>query len=300
MERGVGLAWRVLEGGEPLYLEDASQAPEALFFTGRRVRASYLGVPLRNIEGKILGVISADTAERGGELFPEDRHFLIALAEAAGAALARLEALRQAQEEAGRFRSLAELSARLEGLESPEEILEEALEALHRISGFQVARFDQAAPEGLRLRMVAGDPPEAWLHQARREVWPAGRGLRGQTLLTGQALYAPSYPDHPLALPGHVAAGLRCAAYTPVQLLGQILGVLSLLDFRQTYLDNPLPLLEFAARRLTRALEKTEAMQQLRQTREEALKGLGVALEYRDLETAGHTERVTRLALRLA
>ncbi|MBI5811519.1 MAG: GAF domain-containing protein [Meiothermus silvanus] len=300
MGRGVGLAWRVLEGGEPLYLEDASQAPEALFFSGRRDRAAYLGVPLRNAEGQVLGVLSADTAEQGGGLFPEDRHFLIALAEATGAALARLEALRQAQEEAGRFRALAELSARLEGLEGPEEILEEALEALQRISGFQVACFHQAAPEGLRLLMVAGVPPEAWLHQARREVWPASRGLRGQTLLSGQALYAPSYPDHPQALPEHVAAGLRCAAYTPVQLSGQILGVLSLLDFRQTYLDNPLPLLEFAARRLANALEKAESLQQLRQTREEALKGLGVALEYRDLETAGHTERVTRLALRLA
>ncbi|MFX4373464.1 hypothetical protein ABTA49_17635, partial [Acinetobacter baumannii] len=63
---------------------------------------------------------------------------------------------------------------------------------------------------------------------------------------------------------------------------------------------NPLPLLEFAARRLANALEKAESLQQLRQTREEALKGLGVALEYRDLETAGHTERVTRLALWLA
>jgi putative nucleotidyltransferase with HDIG domain len=77
-------------------------------------------------------------------------------------------------------------------------------------------------------------------------------------------------------------------------------GVLSLLDFQEAYRENPLPLLGFAARRLERALEKAQTLQQLRQTREEALKGMGVALEYRDLETAGHTERVTALALRLA
>lgn len=300
IKRGTGLAWRVLEEGEPLYLEDASQAPQAIFFSGRPSRAAYLGVPLRDARGRTLGVLSADTAEQGGVLFPEDRHFLIALAEATGAAMARLEALHQAREEADRFRALAELSARLEALEEPGEILEEALEALHRISGFQVACFHEATPEGLRLGMVAGEPSEAWLHQARREVYPPGRGLRGQTLLSGQALYAPHYPEHPLALPGHIAAGLKCAAYTPVQLSGRTTGVLSLLDFRQAYLDDPLPLLGFAARRLANALEKAETLKQLRATREEALKALGLALEYRDLETAGHTERVTVLALRLA
>jgi putative nucleotidyltransferase with HDIG domain len=300
MERGMGLAWRVLEGGEPLYLEDASQAPEALFLSRRRNRAAYLGVPLRDAEGRVLGVLSADTAEQGGDLFPEDRHYLLALAEAAGVAIARLEALRKAQREAERFRSLAELSARLEALDSPEAILEEALGALWQISSFQVACFHESTPEGLRLRVVTGDPPEAWLEQARQERYPPGRGLMGQALLTGEALYAPSYPDHPQALPERMALGLKSAAHMPVGRFGRTVGVLSLLDFQEAYRENPLPLLGFAARRLERALEKAQTLQQLRQTREEALKGMGVALEYRDLETAGHTERVTALALRLA
>lgn len=300
MERGVGLAWRVLEGGEPLYLEDASQAPEALFFSGRPSRAAYLGVPLRDTEGRVLGVLSADTAEQGGGLLPEDRHLLLALAEAAGAAIARLEALRKAQGEAERFRALAEFSARLEALEDPEAILEEAMEALWRISRFQVALFSEVTPEGLWTRMVTGEPPEAWLTQARQESYPPSRGLMGQALLTGEAIYAPSYPDHPLALPERVALGLKSAAHMPVGLFGRTVGVLSLLDFRQAYREDPLPLLGFVAHRLERALEKAQTLQQLRQTREEALKGLGVALEYRDLETAGHTERVTALALHLA
>jgi putative nucleotidyltransferase with HDIG domain len=300
MKRGMGLAWRVFEGDEVLYLEDASQAPEAFFFSGRPSRAAYLGVPLRDAGGRVLGVLSADTAEQGGRLFPEDHHFLAALAEATGAALARLEALHRAQEEAERFRALADLSARLEAVEEPKAILEEALEALHRISGFQVACFHETLPEGLRLLMVAGEPSEEWLRQARQEVYPPGRGLRGQTLLTGKAVYVPSYRDHPQSLPEQVAMGLKSAAYMPVQLSGQTTGVLSLLDFNTSHLENPLPLLTFTARRLAHALEKAETLRQLRQAREEALKGLGVALEYRDLETAGHTERVTRLALRLA
>ncbi|AWR87133.1 GAF domain-containing protein [Meiothermus taiwanensis] len=300
MERGMGLSWRVFEEEKPLYFEDASQTSQAIFFSGKPSRAAYLGVPLRDAQGRILGVLSADTAEQGGVLFPEDRHFLVALAEATGAAMARLDALHQARMEARRFRVLAELSARLEGLEAPKEILEEALEALYRISGFQVACFHEVAPEGLRLLMVAGEPSEDWLQQAWQQTYPPGHGLRGQVLLTGEALYVPHYPDHPRALAASVAMGLKCAAYTPVRFSEQTVGVLSLLDFRAAYLEDPLPLLNFAARRLANALEKAENLQQLRTTREEALKALGLALEYRDLETAGHTERVTRLALELA
>lgn len=296
IERGMGLSWRVFEEEKPLYLEDASQAPEAIFFFGKPSRAAYLGVSLRDASGQMLGVLSADTAEQGGVLFPEDRHFLIALAEA----MARLDALHQAQLEARRFRALAELSARLEGLEAPNQILEEALDALYRISSFQVACFHEAKPEVLRLLMVAGEPSENWLQQAWQKIYLPGHGLRGRVLLTGEAIYVPNYPDHPLAMASSVSMGLRCAAYAPVSLSNRTVGVLSLLDFRTAHLGDPLSLLNFAARRLANALEKAETLHQLRTTREEALKALGLALEYRDLETAGHTERVTDLALETA
>lgn len=307
MRRGVGLAWQVFEGGQPLYLEDASQAPQALFFSGAPSRAAYLGVPLRDAGGRALGVLSADTAERGGELFAEDRHLLMALAEATGAALARLEALEHAQREASRFRALAELSARLEELEPPEEILWEALEGLRQVSGFGVAAFYRATPEGLRLEVLAGDPPDLWRAELMGKRYAPGEGLVGSAL-AGQPLYAPDYPAHPLALPSGVRTGVQAAAFAPLWGAGHgtaghragVVGVLGLLDFQQRFLEDPLPLLGFVARRLERAWEKLEVLEELRQTREEALKGLGVALEYRDLETAGHTERVTRLALRLA
>ncbi|GEM87726.1 hypothetical protein MGR01S_23510 [Meiothermus granaticius NBRC 107808] len=300
MGREEGLVWRVLERGEALYLENAAESPEALFYSGPLGHGAYLGVPLRNAVGQVLGVLSADTAERGEGLFPEDRHFLLALAEAAGAAIARLEALQRAQGEAERFRALAELSVQLEALEDPERILEQALDALWRISGFQVALFGKVTPEGLKTGGMAGKPPQEWLSQPQQESYPLTRGLVGQVLQTGEALFVPFYPDHPLALPEWVNSGLKSIAYMPVGVFGQTVGILGLLDFRQAYQENPLPLLGFASRRLGRALEKAQTLQELRQAREGSLKGLGLALEYRDLETAGHTERVTALALRLA
>jgi putative nucleotidyltransferase with HDIG domain len=40
-------------------------------------------------------------------------------------------------------------------------------------------------------------------------------------------------------------------------------------------------------------------LRQLEATREQALRAMGLALEYRDLETKGHTDRVTRMVLKL-
>jgi PAS domain S-box-containing protein len=57
--------------------------------------------------------------------------------------------------------------------------------------------------------------------------------------------------------------------------------------------------LQEAARLLMVALEQHKSLQTIIQTKELTLRTLGLALEYRDYETKGHTERVTRLSLKL-
>ena len=51
---------------------------------------------------------------------------------------------------------------------------------------------------------------------------------------------------------------------------------------------------------MTVALEQDHHLQTILTTREETLRTLGVALEFRDYETKGHTDRVVRLSLGLA
>ena len=93
--------------------------------------------------------------------------------------------------------------------------------------------------------------------------------------------------------------GPRKAAFAPILLQGRPKGALGVVDFREGLQLDPRPLLRYLAHRLARALERATLLAELRTSREEALKALGLALEYRDLESAGHTERVTALALRL-
>ena len=71
-----------------------------------------------------------------------------------------------------------------------------------------------------------------------------------------------------------------------------------LIAVRQTLVWHDKERLEAQLRQLTNTLETRvqERTQQVRQTFEGGLLALGVALETRDLETSGHTERVVRLA----
>lgn len=54
------------------------------------------------------------------------------------------------------------------------------------------------------------------------------------------------------------------------------------------------------AERLATALQRVEYLDEIRETRDATFRALGRALEYRDYETLGHTDRVTRLVRRFA
>lgn len=53
-------------------------------------------------------------------------------------------------------------------------------------------------------------------------------------------------------------------------------------------------------KRLENAFERAQHLEEIRATREATFRSLGVALEYRDLETRGHTDRVVEIAGRFA
>ena len=61
-----------------------------------------------------------------------------------------------------------------------------------------------------------------------------------------------------------------------------------------------LEVLNSAAHLVSIAMERARDLQQIISTREESLRTLGVALEFRDYETKGHTDRVVAWSLRLA
>ncbi|TBH17510.1 HD domain-containing phosphohydrolase [Thermus thermamylovorans] len=299
--RGRGVSWQVLQGREPLFLADASREPRAVFLSGQPCPGAYLGVAVRDPEGRPLGVLSMDTAGGVGEILPEEGFWIQALAEAAGVVLARIAALEQARKEAARARALLELSLALEGAREPFSMAREALETLLRLTPYHGGALYLLRSGTVRPAVFCGRYPPGFPGLYQEHPIRPGEGLLGHPRLWQGPVYVEDYARFPGALRPYAESGLTSALLVPLRPGGRRFGVLALGSFgeRVPYHPEDLTVLRLVAGRLEEALERLFHLRALRATREAALKALARVLEYRDLETRGHTERVAELSLRL-
>jgi len=301
LKRGQGISWAVLEKGEPLFLPDVSQDPRVVFLSGTRQAGAYLGVALRTPEGKALGVLSLDTAGGVGEILPEERFLAQALAEAAGMVLSRIEALETARLEAERHKALLDLTLALEASREPLAMAQEALETLLRLNPYHGGALYLFQEGEVRPAVMAGRYPEGFPRLYEAHPIRFGEGLLGHPRLWEGPVYVEDYARFPGALRPFAESGLRSALLVPLRPEGRRYGILALGSFGEAipYRQEDEAALKMVARRLEESLERLFQLERLRLTREAALKALSRVLEYRDLETKGHTERVAELALRL-
>ncbi|MBZ9714707.1 HD domain-containing phosphohydrolase [Deinococcus multiflagellatus] len=300
LPRGQGLAWRVVDSGEVLLLERADQYPDAVYVSGQRHAAMYLGVPLLDPDGQVLGVLSADTTDSPERLGPDDAQAMLLLGQAAGVAYTRWRALEHAQRSARQFERLAQLSAELAGQTQPEAIVRCALRALLELSGFTTAGVVTADERGLAQLTVLEGEADAQALVARALSAPhVPSGMIELVLRSGQPQVIADYQRWPGRRPD--VLHVRSAVGVPLRRGRRTAGVVFLLNMHQP-VEIPRDLqalLETVSARIEQALDRSASLQHLEQTREAALRALGRVLESRDGETFGHTDRVTTLALRL-
>jgi len=191
-------------------------------------------------------------------------------------------------------------SQRLEALQDPDEIIQYALEQLLGLLDFDAALY------------VTWGPGQASIsHQVTRSGFtPLKLTLRTQTPLFGlsnkvwrtqQTAWSTDYPSEPDAMPLLIEQGVKSVIVTPVRSQGEIIASLNLMAVERWYPVTPQArdLVELVALRLEHALELRRVVREVRDTLEAGLLALGLALEARDLETHGHTQRVSVLAMRL-
>lgn len=300
LRRGEALGWRVVTSGQPLLIEQAHTCADAHFLAGRPHPGMYLGVPLLDPDGRVLGVLSTDTTDSPEQLGEGDARALLLLGQAAGVASSRLEAVERAQRSAWQFERLATLSHELEALSQPEEIARLGLRTLIELSGLSSGAVFEVDSQGLARLTVAEGVPLTDRSAAERLRAPhAPQGLVAEVVRRGRSLAVPDYTRWRGA--EQPATAVRSAAATALRLRGEVVGVIGLAHL---FAPRPVPpnlvtLLEMVAARIGQALERAAGLEHLRHTREAALRAVGRVLEGRDGETFGHTDRVTALALRL-
>jgi diguanylate cyclase (GGDEF)-like protein/putative nucleotidyltransferase with HDIG domain len=293
-----GITGLVAQIGQPLYLPNVLADPR---WTGSSQRIqSAIWVPLV-IGPEVFGVFNV-LSHRVDGLTQEGREFVITMAGYATLTLER-QARRQELEEALDLeRSLTSAVRLMEEARDPEAIGRAGLEQGLRRSGMDVGAFFVVDDEAIRLAWTTGrtDSRSPGVLQSAGHSYESG--AIGEAVRGNRPVFLDNYPSSSLAETRWVEAGIGSLAAVPLSEGDKVVGVLALFALgRKVSLAPTLRTwLESLAIRMTNAYAQSQAVRRAEAHREEALAVVGRALELRDYETQGHTERVARLAVLMA
>ncbi len=274
-------------GGDEFLLffpdQPAATVQEQLELLQRQLPSVFPSVPLFSF-----GLTPLVSGERFEQAFALADHQLYLVKEAGQ---------RTADEEDPGFLDFAQ---QLESFTTPEEVIREGLALVRQRLQFDMACYVEI--QDPRFVLLFADYAENFTP----EIDIVGRVIEGDGLLQQvvehrRVVVSVDYPSDPASLEELVYLGVKSVVLAPVQIAGQMVGMLGLCHV-STWKAIPFltqRMLELAAARLAHTLEVHQAVTQVRLTLEGGLLALGVALEARDLETRGHTERVVEMATQL-
>lgn len=301
--RDRGASWIAVEERRLVYIPDIYRDPRVFHFGEQQHGpVALLAAPLTDGTGKAVGVITANSHPH--QPFGEaELAFFEATAEAVGTATERLKALGEATRRAEAYRKLIVLSTQIEVLESPENIAERALRTILELTPFEAGVFyTLKEDQRLQPKVLVGDYPSVLTRIYEETAVRLGEGLVGSAIASRHGGHVHEYRDFPAALTPFVEIGTRSVLAEPLWVQDQPYGGLALVTFTHPAAapQEARYLVQLTARRIERAFERIGHLSALEEAREAMLRAFGVALEQRDYETHGHTERVARISVRLA
>lgn len=303
--------WRdlfdVQQSGKPRISVDTHSDPLWYSLPETAWIRSHIGAPIR-VRGMTIGVLNVDSSEPG---FYSENHAerLQAFAAQAGIALHNAQLLEEATRRLGRLEALRAIDNAIKGNHDLNLTLNILLEQVIRELGIDAAdillynarlqTLDYAAGRGFQTRA---------LQYTRLRL---GDGLAGQAALKNEMI---RIDDLAADLNGLTRARWlpdeHFVSYyaTPLLAKGQLKGVMEI--FRRTPFEPDeewLGFLEALAGQAAIAIENATLVSDLRRSNLElmlaydtTLEGWSRALDLRDKETHGHTDRVTEMTVQLA
>jgi GAF domain-containing protein len=207
-----------------------------------------------------------------------------------------LERLRRAAEA---YADLAEFSGRIEELDDADQLIDHGVHSLMQTFGLDAAIHFRRQGD----RLVAVRRWGAFLDPSLPPSTGVaiGEGAVGQAAISGEAVYVERYQSWRHAASDPAFAEVQTVLGLPVRTGDRVDQAIALHAVGRPASLRPdqVTIAKAFVRRLERALERAAAQHQIEASREEAFRALGLALEFRDYETRGHTDRVVALARRL-
>ncbi|MDX2008457.1 MAG: GAF domain-containing protein [Meiothermus sp.] len=153
--KGEGLTWAALEGGQPVFSQDAPNDPRGYFPDSASRLRSILYVPMFDEGGRPLGTLGLSHPETGA-IRDQDIKTVKIIASVAANALQRLAYKQRLEQELRAKEVLLELSHLIES-DRPDS-LELALEQIRGLAQADLVTLGDYDDQTIRVRMMAGEP----------------------------------------------------------------------------------------------------------------------------------------------
>jgi len=306
---GKGVGGTVFAKGTPYFSDDFSTDPNLLPEARGHLPKGWGGgcFPLRNAD-EVIGVMFV-IAPAEHRLTEPQRFLLESLTEIGGITLHRIRLYEETQQ---RLRQLQTLQVIAQALTSSLDahltlnILVEQVRAQFQVDAAAVFLLDQHSPN---LSFIAGVGFRDKAHRHRRVL--VGEPLAGEVAKRQRPLVVSDLRNITLPLPCESFVrreGFQAYVGVPLVAQGRLKGVMELFHRSQFSLDaSGLEFLEALAQYAAIALDNAQMFTQLQQytyelsvAYEATIEGWARALELRDRETEGHTQRVAELTVALA
>ncbi|MCX7783199.1 MAG: GAF domain-containing protein [Meiothermus sp.] len=294
--RGNGFSWAAIEGHAPIWSSQAHLDKRAYGQFKRQLPAySEIVMPLFTSNGHPLGVLIS--ARNGtGAYLDRDMRLMQVISNIAANTLERVRANESLEAEIAEKTALLELSQMLEGNDPA--LLGLALEKIRLMGHADCVALGVLEGEAFCTRAVAGDVhPE--IERLLDKHLPLQHPVVRQMAPGKPFQWAPT-ESHP-ELQAFTAAGIHGLYMIGVVNETELQAGMALYRYKpsQGWNTSENRLLEGAAQILGALLLRLERTRQLEAAYDGALRAIGLALEARDRETAGHTDRVAALAEQL-
>ncbi|MBI5305196.1 MAG: GAF domain-containing protein [Chloroflexi bacterium] len=306
---GTGLVGKVAATRQPLIVDDYQKWYARLPHPDTLSLRAVLGVPML-YGGELIGVLTVVELGASSRRFTEaDMHLLALFAGLAASVVRNTRLFQETRTRAEQLALVYDAGLALNSVLQPKAQLEFlfniTMQALHADRA-EFLRYERTS-DSLRVEMAIG-----FSEQTQRDLSKLNLPLsspQGVTAWVGRSrlpLYLPNVHVEPrwIRVDPEVSAGL----WVPVETDHHLLGVLAVLS---THTDAFTPederLLVLFANQVAVAMENARLFQDSENSRREleraydaTLEGWSRALDLRDEETKGHTQRVTDLTVRLA
>ena len=299
LKPGEGIAGRVVESNEPLFVADISK-DSRFKGTGNPIYNGkcLISVPL-TVKDKVIGVINVNSKVKSQKFDEDDLYCLMIIATQAAIAIDNARMYREVTDKLKALTTLLEISKEVASMKELDYVLQLIVDKAKEIMEVDVCSLRLLDEDGdtLTIRASVGLSEEFVKKVSKIKI---GQGINGNVVKEGKPI-AVSNVLLDKRYPATIAAqkeGILSQLSVPIALKDRIIGTLTIYkNVEHVFRQEEINLLSTFAAECAVAIENTRLYENLNKSYFETIQTLALTIEARDPYTKGHSDRVTQYAL---